>query len=133
MKKEQLLIIGFALVIVAIIVKQKDAIAKLLGIDLAFGKGLNFPNKNKPNQSAPVGSTTGLDYDKQLKSGIGSKSNPSPEVMELQKMLNENGASLVADGVFGQNTFAALSKASKGQYTDITLRQAQSLFLKAIK
>jgi hypothetical protein len=67
---------------------------------------------------------TGLDTKKQLQSGVGSKSNPCKEVIVLQRLLNAHGARLDEDGVFGQDTFHALSKITNGKFQSISLENA---------
>lgn len=86
----------------------------------AFAAGKN-PFKN-------ILGTPTLDVEKQLQSGMGSKDEPDMEVMELQKILNRHGATLVEDGVFGQLTQAALQTLTNGQYSVINIKTAKTFF-----
>jgi peptidoglycan hydrolase-like protein with peptidoglycan-binding domain len=74
-----------------------------------------------PVSKNPLNPDVKLDTTLLLSSGSGTDLNPSNEVMKLQQILNEHGASLVVDGIFGQLTYNALNKATKGVYGQITL------------
>lgn len=134
------LLFGTLALFAGIIYVNWDAIRKLIkgNADASGNTDTNNPTTGSTTTGTSTGGVTVIDWNKVLKTGVGSKSSPSSEVLTLQQALNKYNAlmgygkfspQLVEDGVFGSNTKNALQKCAG--VSSITLNQAYALMKNA--